>query len=518
MNASDEILAALSARDGAPSTRTELLEWAAASDSFEPPGISRFLFALFRSRADLQHQFHGIYLDPEARLRYLLWAHHFAAHESGAPPELIPPAPSGVTSLEPATVDGPVQRNRGVGVLGYLKAVHGLGAASRRLASILHSLGEPLHLYPYDHTLAPLIHDRSGWDPRAETASKGSTSGSSESADVELPDLLISVLGPHELPLVPTILGAREVAQAKRVALFFWETDSLPAALSSGFDGVSEVWVTSEYTAEAVRPVLPESTTLHVVPIGASVQSIDVGSAQRTAARSRVSMRLGVLPSTIVAAQIFDYSSGVERKNPLGLAIAWSKAFPKAEPLRQTLVFKTIGAQVQDDAASQLRTQIAALSRSDVLFVDEALRKDEQSEFMERLDLVGSLHRAEGYGLVLLEAMFRGIPVIASAYSGNLAFMNESNSWMIPCTPTVLERNDGPYPAGSRWGEPDLDEAATAVREVVSGLSGADPTCAEQIVIRTDEARKTVTPLVDGTAAATAIRQRLADLRAGTKL
>ena len=506
MSLSEQILDALAARPGAPSERAALLKWSSACDPVDPPGISRFLFALFRARADLQQTFLGIYLDPDARLRYLLWAHYFAGHETGAPSELIPPLPAGVTSLTPAPVVDPSPRQRGVGVLGYLRAIHGLGAAARRLVRILDSIGEPLRLYPYDHTIAPLLLDGMERDSRLGVARSHD--------DVEFPDVLVAVLGPHELSLVPVILGGSALAGVKRIGLLFWETDVLPPELADGFTDLCEVWVTSEYTAAAVRPILPKSTGLHIIPLGASVLGTYVDPAVRAEARRGWSERLGVLPTTIVAGQVFDYSSGVERKNPSALVHAWCLAFPQADPIRRTLVFKTIGSGAHPELASEFRVRVSSLARSDVCFVDDALPPEQHAAFMERLDLVASLHRAEGYGLVLLEAMYRGIPVIASAYSGNLAFMNEANSWLVPCGPTVLQADEGPYPAGSAWGEPDVAAAAAALLDVTLGLSGQDPLRAKQVADRVSAARMTAQPLVDGSAAATAVQERLAVVRA----
>ena len=62
-----------------------------------------------------------------------------------------------------------------------------------------------------------------------------------------------------------------------------------------------------------------------------------------------------------------------------------------------------------------------------------------------------SLHRSEGYGNTLAEAMVRGRPVVATAYSGNLDFMDESTALLVPWTPCRVGKGQGPYPAGASW-------------------------------------------------------------------
>jgi glycosyltransferase involved in cell wall biosynthesis len=56
--------------------------------------------------------------------------------------------------------------------------------------------------------------------------------------------------------------------------------------------------------------------------------------------------------------------------------------------------------------------------------------------------------------------MALGVPVIASGYSGNLDFMNAENSLLVPVRRITTDRPYGPYPAGTVWGEPDLQVAA----------------------------------------------------------
>jgi glycosyltransferase involved in cell wall biosynthesis len=89
-----------------------------------------------------------------------------------------------------------------------------------------------------------------------------------------------------------------------------------------------------------------------------------------------------------------------------------------------------------------------------------------QDSMIAACDCYVSLHRSEGYGLTMAEAMAHGKPVIATGYSGNLEFMNEQNSYLVPFRPIRLAEQCGPYAAGEEWAEPDIDAAAELMRYV----------------------------------------------------
>src|SRR5207342_1632098 len=108
-----------------------------------------------------------------------------------------------------------------------------------------------------------------------------------------------------------------------------------------------------------------------------------------------------------------------------------------------------------------------ARSRPDVLVVDRYFSAQEQRALSSVCDAVISLHRSEGFGLTIAEAMAFGKPAIATAYSGNLEFMTEENSYLVPYELAEIPPGCEPYPAGSRWAEPDVAAAAELMRRVV---------------------------------------------------
>ncbi|HJZ36801.1 MAG TPA: glycosyltransferase family 4 protein, partial [Solirubrobacterales bacterium] len=79
-----------------------------------------------------------------------------------------------------------------------------------------------------------------------------------------------------------------------------------------------------------------------------------------------------------------------------------------------------------------------------------------------------SLHRSEGLGLTMAEAMYFGRPVIATAYSGNLDFMTDENSFLVPYELAKIGPHADPYPPDGEWAEPDLAAAAAMMRAAVA--------------------------------------------------
>jgi glycosyltransferase involved in cell wall biosynthesis len=172
---------------------------------------------------------------------------------------------------------------------------------------------------------------------------------------------------------------------------------------------------------------------------------------------------LGLPEDRFVFLFVYDFFSTIERKNPLGLIEAFTRAFPK--PGRPLLYLKSInGSRAPSDLA---RVTEAAAGRPDIVLSDGYLESDRLTALTALCDCYVSLHRSEGFGLTIAEAMAFGKPAIATGYSGNLAFMDAESSYLVPFELQALDESVGPYPAGTEWADPDLDEAARLLRHVV---------------------------------------------------
>jgi glycosyltransferase involved in cell wall biosynthesis len=88
-------------------------------------------------------------------------------------------------------------------------------------------------------------------------------------------------------------------------------------------------------------------------------------------------------------------------------------------------------------------------------------------------DCYVSLHRAEGFGHTIAEALALGTPVIATGASGNLEYMDAEMAHLVGAAPAPVSRGVDPYDAGAMWFEPDLDHAALLMRRVWENPSEA---------------------------------------------
>ena len=177
---------------------------------------------------------------------------------------------------------------------------------------------------------------------------------------------------------------------------------------------------------------------------------------------------LGLPEDRFVFLFVYDFLSTVERKNPLGLIDAYTRAFGPDDGT--ALVLKSINGEKHLEQLEQVRA--AAAGRPDVFVLDEYLSPTHHSALLGHCDAYVSLHRSEGFGLDMAAAMGLGKPVIATRYSGNLEFMDDATSYLVDYELEPIGPGCEPYPADSRWASPRLDHAAELMRRVVIDVTG----------------------------------------------
>jgi glycosyltransferase involved in cell wall biosynthesis len=344
-----------------------------------------------------------------------------------------------------------VLQQPGVNVFGYLSAESGMGEAGRLLARALDRAGIPRALGNLELGVASRTTNRTF--QRYASAFEH--------------DINVFVVNADQVPHVAAHLGEEKWRRRYNVGFWFWELQELPRQYFSAFDYFHEVWTGSTFAADALSAVSP-------VPVRRMPLAVDFPAPTEDEVATLL-RRLGLDTQTAVSGSlpftflfVFDYLSQAERKNPLGVVEAFRRAFAPGDPVR--LVLKTINRELFPEARERLERAAAGLS---VVFLNDYLSKHEVHTLMAASDAYVSLHRSEGFGLTLAEAMALGKPLIATDYGGSADFTTVSGSFPVPYRLIEIAENDGPYPAGALWADPDLDAAAAAMRRVASDPEAA---------------------------------------------
>jgi glycosyltransferase involved in cell wall biosynthesis len=184
----------------------------------------------------------------------------------------------------------------------------------------------------------------------------------------------------------------------------------------------------------------------------------------RPAGRTRSS--LGVPADGVLFLTIFGFYSSVARKNPDGVIEAFIRAFPEAAAGGPQLVIKTIDEFAHPEELAAL--EALAAPHGHVHLLNGYLDRPGMDDLIAASDVIVSLHRAEGFGYTPAEGMAIGRPSIATGYSGNLEYMTSENAALVDATLVPIGNDGGPYPPEARWADPDLGQAAAAMRRLAA--------------------------------------------------
>ena len=175
--------------------------------------------------------------------------------------------------------------------------------------------------------------------------------------------------------------------------------------------------------------------------------------------------RFGLREDSVAFLAVADMMSIAGRKNPFAAVQAFRDAFA-ADDTRVQLIVKI--ANAHRDAAAHEQLMVLVAGHPQIRVLDESLDRDTLNRLLDSVDCFVSLHRSEGFGLVIAEAMARGKVVLATDWSGNTDFMNARNALPVDYRLVSLQADAGPYRRGERWAEPLHDDAVAKMRQVVA--------------------------------------------------
>ena len=322
----------------------------------------------------------------------------------------------------------------GVNLIGNICAESGLGQSCRLVASALDKTGFPLSIYKYEQLGAEGQGDHS-WENRLSK---------------ELPyDVNLIHINPHELGLAFIQQDASVWNYRYNIGYWLWELEEFPDEWIPCFQCLDEIWAPSEFICNPIR----KKTTLPVRCMSYYVD-VHIGTIYER-------KHFGIPEDKFLYLMMYDQSSCMERKNPIGVLNAFKMAFEK-ENENVGLVIKI------NNPTPESRKQIRSVldGYTNVYLIEETLSRDEVNSLTKCVDVVVSLHRAEGFGLVLAEAMLLGTPTVATNWSSNTEFMNENVACMVDYELITIEKDMPPFKAGNRWADANLDQAAGYMKKL----------------------------------------------------
>lgn len=232
------------------------------------------------------------------------------------------------------------------------------------------------------------------------------------------------------------------------IAYWLWEMNEFPEEWIPLINVLDEIWTPSEFVSEAIRKV----TDKPVRTIPYLVEAPYENKYDRK--------YFGLPDDKFLYLMLFDSNSISERKNPKGVVQAFKEAFPNKDQ-EVGLIIKIGNAKEKE--LEELRKELEGYN---TYFIDSRLSKVEVNSLVRGVDVYVSLHRAEGYGLVLAEAMLLGTPTIATNYSANIEFQNKENSCLVDYKLIKVGKDIYPYKKDYLWADPDITQASEYMKRL----------------------------------------------------
>ena len=324
----------------------------------------------------------------------------------------------------------------GINLIAYIRAEMGVGEASRSMALAMDSADIPFCIINYERGNPSRMQDHS-WDHKIVSEPRY--------------DINLFHINADLLPEAINSLPKKFTKDKYNIGLWAWELPEFPEKWTKSFDYLDEIWVPSEFVRQAVLKKSP----VPVFTVPHSVRSMNQPYLKRP--------YFNLPEGQFLFLSMYDVHSIQERKNPKGAIEAYKLAFPNASS-HMALVVKVNNANENE----LLEIQRFIGNRADIIIVNKTLSRYEVDSLLSCCDCFVSLHRSEGFGLVIAESMALGKPVIATHWSSNVDFMSPDNSACVMYQTSELEKNYGPYDAGQHWADPDIDDAASWMYRLVT--------------------------------------------------
>lgn len=325
----------------------------------------------------------------------------------------------------------------GINLTGYIYSEMGLGQGCRCIAHGLQESGIPFSIVNYCNQNA-----------RSEDYEWKAYVGDAKYA------INLVQINPDGINQARIRLGKNFWDKRYQISHFSWELPIFPSMWKGVCDYFNEIWTPSDFCTEAIagQTKVPVYTMPYVI------------QPEISTLRNRTYFKLP--KDKFLFLCMFDINSAMERKNPIGAIDAYLKAFSDSKRDENVgLVIKINNFLRRKEDYKALYQRI--INRPDIYIIDEVFSKNDVNALISVCDCFVSLHRSEGFGLVLAEAMYFEKPVIATNWSANIDFMNKNNSCVVDYRLIPLERDYAVvYQKGQMWADPSIEHCAHYMQQL----------------------------------------------------
>ncbi|MDO3432657.1 glycosyltransferase family 4 protein [Rhizobium sp. CBN3] len=323
-----------------------------------------------------------------------------------------------------------------VEIVGYLSMPVGIGESARLCAHALSQAGRAISLS--DVSTHPGEKSFAGWV--------------SSHLPVEPAGSRIWHLNPPMLPRAILKMGLAKFTRAFNIGYFAWELEVVPAEWRNGLRYMNAVFVPSEFTRRTIAPLTAAPVIVVPHPV-----------AEKPAAEG-IREKFGIEKDAFLVSFIFSAGSSINRKNPQAV-IETFRLF-SAECPSAFLLMKASGDIGKDQGLREVIASVAGDSR--IRIVTDKLSNAEISGLIRSSNAYLSLHRSEGFGLTVAEAIMHCTPVISTAWSGTEDFCDPENSWLVasPLIPVVDSHPEFAGLPGAVWADPSPEIAAAHLGDI----------------------------------------------------
>lgn len=327
----------------------------------------------------------------------------------------------------------PVISRVGMNISGYITAETGVGEGVRANIRAAKAVGIPYTLNNFEVCLSR----------------KADETFAAEFLEQNPYDINLIQVNAEQVPVFINHKGPEYFEDKYNIGYWAWELSEFPKEWSDRFRYFHELWTYSTFCQQAFASASP-------IPVVRIMPALEIHMPKEFKRA-----HFGLPEDRFLFLFMFDFYSVFERKNPLAVVKAFQQAFSHRDPV--SLVLKFSNADVDPMSKQRL---VEAAAGSAVRLWDGYLSRSEVHGLLACCDAYVSLHRSEGFGLTVAEAMYFGKPVITTNYGATTDFANVNNSFPVRYSIQEIEQDQGPYKRGFVWADPDVQDAARWMRFV----------------------------------------------------